>query len=140
MYPFLNFGLADDDNVEVSAHCPECSQLYKFTIPIVEFQIGLEAYTQHHKMIQEAFKNVSDTNREFMISGFCPTCWDKAFEDEIEVNDDELHLLEETVRIVDEGIEEVDDFADIDDFEEDDFFLPTEFPKDDEDWQNLVNC
>lgn len=136
MYPFLNFGLADGDNVEVSAHCPECSQLYKFTIPIVEFQIGLEAYTQHHKMMQEAFKNVSDTNREFMISGFCPTCWDKAFEDEIDVDDSEFRLLEETLRIVEDPntlYEEVDDFADVDDFEEDDFFLPTEFPKDDED-------
>lgn len=116
---------------EISGPCIFCQQEY--TIPFASFDLMndcLTAYVIHEHKMQDAFPQLSDDQREFMISGVCPTCWDTCVK-RIDVpdfeDDKEIRLLEDTVQEIDE-IEEVDDFADIDDFEEDDFFLPTEFP------------
>ena len=100
---------------------------------------SLTLYFIHNELMQNAFPQLTDDQREFMISGICPDCWktnvDKKTDEPDDESESEIHLLEETLRLVDDPdtLFEVDDFADIDDFEEDDFFLPTEFPPTNED-------
>ena len=119
---------------EISGPCVFCQKEY--LIPFAsadDLNNSLTAYFIHNELMQEAFPQHSADQQEFMISGVCPDCWKSTFNSDSNSSDSdsEFKLLEETLRIVEDPetiYEEVDDFADIDDFEEDDYFLPTEFP------------
>ena len=116
---------------EISGPCVFCQKEY--IIPFASYEDlnnSMTAYFIHNELMQKAFSQCTADQREFMISGVCPDCWKETSNSDSDSDDDsEFNLLEETVRIVDDAVyEEVDDFADIDDFEEDDYFLPTEFP------------
>lgn len=118
---------------EMSGPCVFCQQEY--TIPFASqkhLHECLTDYIIYSKPIQEAFPQHSADQREFMISGICPTCWNSTFDKE--EPEDEYTESNEIVLTSIQEIEEfpeVDDFADIHEIEnDDDYFLPTEFPKD----------
>lgn len=66
------------DEAKIVGPCVQCKE----TQTIVTKTEGFKSYSQG-QLIQNAFPDVSDSNREFMISGICPNCWDKLFGEEL---------------------------------------------------------
>lgn len=60
---------------ELTKRCHCCGELVKFTVPVEE----MDNYILNDVCIQDALKSVSSENREMLISGICPKCWDKMF-------------------------------------------------------------
>lgn len=59
--------------------CPFCHR-----VDCIEVN-GSDFYKWSHGMrAQKAFPYLSDNEREMIISGICPTCWDETFKDEEE--------------------------------------------------------
>lgn len=126
---------------EISGPCIFCKQEYIISFPSFEsMNKSLADYFIYDKLMQDAFPSCTDEQREFMISGVCPVCWNETFDVDDEENSlaqymdtdclDDSERQINVVRPLEDITDypEVDDFADMDDFEEDDFFLPTEFP------------
>ena len=55
--------------------CPLCGKEHSVALDLMELEEGLAAYQNGAKM-QDAFPNFSPEEREFFMSGICPTCWD----------------------------------------------------------------
>ena len=75
-------------NKAIAKVCPKCGQTTWVGMPAEkyeEWQMGVS--------IQEAWPEGSATERETLISGFCPSCQKEIFEDEIE-DEDELQTEE----------------------------------------------
>ena len=47
---------------------------------------------QNGKMVQDAFPYLSADEREMLISGICPTCWDKYFGSDEEPEPDYVNI------------------------------------------------
>jgi hypothetical protein len=58
--------------------CVECEQECH-TAPVRKEQV--DRYESGHLLVQEAFPELSANDREFIISGICPECWDRWLED-----------------------------------------------------------
>lgn len=70
-------------NKAVAKVCPRCGQTTWVGMPVEryeEWQMGVN--------IQDAWPEGSDTERETLISGFCPVCQKVIFEDEAEDKDE----------------------------------------------------
>jgi len=50
---------------------------------------------QDGEKVQNAFPYLSADNREMLISGICPTCWESTFGDEEDSEEDEDYNLDE---------------------------------------------
>lgn len=79
----------------------KCEPLYiETTCPICHENHTVMVYTddfyawKHEKNAQEAFPYLSAEEREMLISGICPDCWDSLFADEDEEDYDEPADLE----------------------------------------------
>ena len=57
--------------------CPECGESSVITLPLN----GYRAW-RAGAYIQEAFRTMSAADREMLITGTHPVCWDKLFADE----------------------------------------------------------
>lgn len=57
--------------------CAYCNK--KYSMPV--FKIDLEEYNKGEKLVQECFPYLSSEYRELLISGMCPECWDKLYEE-----------------------------------------------------------
>lgn len=74
--------------ITVATTCPMCGDTAILSLP----EAGYEAW-QNGAMIQNALPDLDADDRERLISGICPSCWDKMFgapdeEDEDEDYDD----------------------------------------------------
>lgn len=58
--------------------CPHCHEGRKIKVA----QAGLIRCVKKGVLIQDAFPNLNDDDREFLISGTCPTCFDEMFKEE----------------------------------------------------------
>lgn len=65
-----------NENGSVSGPCTSCGKQYAFAGPVTNGQIE---NWKSGMLIQRAFPNLSAEDREFLISGICPTCWSKLF-------------------------------------------------------------
>jgi len=54
--------------------CPRCQGVVTLKVT----RDGLEKYKKG-VFIQDAFPELSDSDRERLMSGFCPTCWSALF-------------------------------------------------------------
>lgn len=61
--------------INAFGNCFYCRKEHSVNITIKEF---LDWQTQNMH-IQEALKSVSSEDREFLVSGICPTCWRQVF-------------------------------------------------------------
>lgn len=64
---------------EVKVKCTYCEEVNKFEIPdedLLNFKMWTEG---KNILIQDAIPHVSPENRELLISGICPKCWDATF-------------------------------------------------------------
>lgn len=62
-------------NFTIEAICPRCRKVH----PIL---VNIEDYLDWHagmRLTQEAFPYLNADEREMLISGTCPTCWDEMF-------------------------------------------------------------
>lgn len=64
-----------DNSVAVYCRCPVCSN-----VNVVE-NVSVEGITawKTGAPIQEALAHLSPDEREMLMTGICPTCWDKMF-------------------------------------------------------------
>ena len=60
--------------VPFAAMCPFCGNVTRFAVENFE----LEAY-ENGALAQNAFPNLSATEREVIVSGMCPSCQDNIF-------------------------------------------------------------
>lgn len=69
---------ADFNLVHHIASCPTCKDIAIITINQTDYEAWLSG-----TMIQDAFPYLSVEDRERLLSGYCPDCWDWIFgEDE----------------------------------------------------------
>jgi hypothetical protein len=66
--------------ISVSTKCPCCGQYTKVYVDKVDYQ----DFKEGEKFAQDAFPYLSSGERETLISGICPDCWNKIFKDEEE--------------------------------------------------------
>lgn len=65
---------AINGKVAVVSTCPMCGDTKVFSLP----EAGYKAW-QDGMVIQQALPELDANDRERLISGICPTCWDKMF-------------------------------------------------------------
>lgn len=61
--------------IEVECECPFCG---RSSIVIVDFD-DFQRWLNKEVSIQDAFPYISAKNRERLISGICPSCWNAQF-------------------------------------------------------------
>ena len=59
--------------VEVS--CVMCGTVHKLTVP----EAGYKLWATGQRKRQHALPKLTPEERELLMSGICPTCWDKIF-------------------------------------------------------------
>ena len=64
----------EDNKILVEGTCRLCGKVHSF---VADFE-GVVAW-QSGELIQNALPEVSASDREFLISGICPNCWDDMF-------------------------------------------------------------
>lgn len=57
--------------------CPMCGRTHSVTVNMEEYN----KWARGMAYIQEAMPHLSDTEREQILSGLCPTCQNKVFEE-----------------------------------------------------------
>jgi hypothetical protein len=62
------------ETITVSVPCPFCQNSAELDVPFE----GYKAW-QSGELAQNAFPDLSADEREMLISGTCPTCWDEQF-------------------------------------------------------------
>ena len=65
----------------IITECPWCGEEHEVEVPFE----GYLAW-QNGELIQVAMPQLSADEREMLISGICPKCWEKAFSDEDEAD------------------------------------------------------
>lgn len=63
-----------DERVRITVRCPSCAQQNPVVVPKESwerFQSGV--------FVQRAFPDLPPEEREMLLSGFCPTCWNEMF-------------------------------------------------------------
>ena len=66
--------------IKVTTQCPMCGRKH-------DIVVDAEAYTNWRTgkgLIQECFPDMSAEEREMLITGTCPECWNDMFSDEDE--------------------------------------------------------
>lgn len=64
--------------IKVQTRCPECGCINEVEV----YPQDLADYRSGRKHPQDAFPYLSPDERETLITGICPACWDKLFPDE----------------------------------------------------------
>lgn len=70
--------------IVIETHCPICHQFHYVEVNERDFYAW-----QGGKLAQDAFPYLSSDEREMLISGTCPECWDKMFSEEEDEEEEE---------------------------------------------------
>lgn len=73
-----------NETVAIETRCPFCGKTATVEVPVdgfIAWQFGAT--------VQRAFPNLDANTRERLVSGICPTCWDKMFSVPDDDEDDE---------------------------------------------------
>lgn len=65
-----------DDAVYVGRNCPFCGEYHEVLVSEADY-----AEWQGGELAQNAFPYLTAEEREILISGICPDCWGKMFEE-----------------------------------------------------------
>lgn len=91
----------------ITTTCPFCGRSTDVLVDEVEYGCWLEGMS-----IQDAMPDLSPDEREMLISGICPNCWEQMFgSDEDEESDEEFE--DEDDEWFDEG-SSLEDYCDLD--------------------------
>ena len=77
-----------NDAVLVGSGCPICGKFHEVMVSEADYYNW-----QDGELAQNAFPYLSAEEREILISGICPTCWDKMFP--VQEEDDEPYENED---------------------------------------------
>lgn len=69
--------MSEEAMVELTTECVCCRAKKTYTLPAARVKAWNEGM-----LIQDAFPELSADDREFLISGVCPECWNKIFNEE----------------------------------------------------------
>lgn len=72
------------DVVVILTTCPMCGKAYELTVPTD----GYFAWRVEGALVQDAFPEMSASDREMLISGICEECQEDIFGDDFEESDD----------------------------------------------------
>lgn len=72
----------------VVTYCPFCGKAHEIEVNEIDYLDW-----QDGELVQNAFPYLSADEREMLISGICPTCWDKMFGDGSQWKD--IHTADE---------------------------------------------
>ena len=61
--------------MEIECRCPFCGVVRTVTVDAIDYL----AWEVGDALAQDAFPYLSADEREMLISGICPTCWEKTF-------------------------------------------------------------
>ena len=75
--------------ITVETNCPFCGKAHFIDMYEEDFLSW-----RNGELIQEALWYLSADEREMLISGICPTCWDKMFSDDEDEDEEEPDDLE----------------------------------------------
>ena len=66
------------DNGHISVRCPLCNNCYEVPVDIEDFM----NWDSDTVFVQDAFPQLTPAQREQLVTGICPTCWDTLFAEE----------------------------------------------------------
>ena len=66
----------DHVKIELEAKCPQCGTVRSLG-HVTQEQIARYKVPNRKELIQNIFPKMSANNREMLITGLCPSCWDK---------------------------------------------------------------
>lgn len=61
----------------VERSCPKCKVMQQVTVS----EIAYKAW-QGGQFVQDAFPNLTANEREVLMTGICPKCWDEMFKED----------------------------------------------------------
>lgn len=70
--------VTDGTECSVWVKCPVCGEEHAVAMRFDEWRNGRSAW-ERGAHIQDAFPQLSPEDREILISGTCPKCWDEIF-------------------------------------------------------------
>lgn len=70
--------LFKDGMAQIYTHCPNCMKQFVLTVP----EQAYKAWARKEAHIQDAMPMLSADERELLLSGLCPKCWNKLFGEE----------------------------------------------------------
>lgn len=70
------------ETIEIFTRCPECREYTTHTVQKIRYNAWKDGM-----LVQRAFPDMPAEEREQLITGICPACWDKMFKD-IDEDDD----------------------------------------------------
>lgn len=73
----INIVGSDDWTYELETICPFCEKKHTINVNRFEFIDGFQRYNYQGVLIQDAFPNFTPSQREFVMTGICDSCWDK---------------------------------------------------------------
>lgn len=79
------------ENTSIETRCPFCGKFTIITVKTVDFVLWMDG-----ENAQQAFPYLSPNEREALISGICPDCWDKMFSDDEDEEEDEEEYFEDS--------------------------------------------
>lgn len=56
----------------ITAMCPYCERLTELDVPDAGYKAWMDG-----ELIQDALPMLTDSEREVLLTGICPTCWDE---------------------------------------------------------------
>lgn len=72
--PFLTVLKNKGSTIVIRTICPGCTHSKIYELDMIEYQKWSDG-----KFIQDAFPDLSNDDRERLISGICPSCWEASF-------------------------------------------------------------
>lgn len=67
-------------NLLITKPCPYCERIQKVAVP----ESGFKAWKSGTR-IQDALPGLTADEREILLSGICPECWDANFGEEVDL-------------------------------------------------------
>lgn len=64
----------------ITKPCPYCERIQKVAVP----ESGFKAWKSGTR-IQDALPGLTADDREILLSGICPECWDANFSEEVDL-------------------------------------------------------
>lgn len=71
----------DAQVMDIHVTCPCCGKEQVVTVDVNRY----EAWRRGELMIQHALPDLTPDQREVLLSGICPECWDKMFKEDPEL-------------------------------------------------------
>lgn len=139
MYDKLQLGLPSHHSKPaiLFGPCVLCNEEIKVRYPCDKMLIALEKY-QNRERIQHCFPDMSVDDREFLVSGICPKCWNE------KLTGPKDQSVTQSSTPPEQEFEVIEEFEELDEFSSDSFigdavedFLPTEWPVEIDPIQNL---